>query len=152
MEKMDSNIIWQIAIVVRDIDKALKDYAELFGMELPEVIVSGVGENERIYYRGELTEAVHKLAFFKMGLIQLELIEPNEEPSTWRDFLNLKGEGVHHVAVFVKDRNEALEFLNEKGIQSLQKGEFAVGTYDYMDTVAQLGVILSVSEKYKNIR
>ncbi|HWT73251.1 MAG TPA: VOC family protein [Mobilitalea sp.] len=152
MENLDSNIIWQIAVVVRNIQKAAKNYAKLFGMEIPEILVSGLDEKESVIYKGSPSNAIHKLTFFKMGLIQLELIEPNNEPSTWRNFLEQKGEGVHHIAVFVKSEEEALEYLGEKGIKPLQRGIFELGTYNYMDTEKQLGVILSLSEKYKNMR
>jgi len=152
MDNLDSRIIWQIAIVVRDIKKTAENYARLFGMEMPEILISGLNENESIFYRGNATNAIHKLAFFKMGLIQLELIEPNNEQSTWRDFLDHKGEGVHHVAVFVENEKDALEFLAGKEINPIQRGIFEMGTYNYMDTEEQLGVILSISEKYKNMR
>lgn len=152
MDNLDSKIIWQIAIVVNDIKKTAKNYARLFGMEMPEILVSGLKENESVVYKGFQSNAVHKLAFFKMGLLQLELIEPNNEPSTWRDFLDHKGEGIHHVAVFVKNENEALDFMGGKEIYPIQKGIFEMGTYNYMDTEKQLGVILSISEKYKNMR
>ncbi len=152
MNKLDSNILWQIAIVVSDIEATARNYAELFGMEMPEILVSGTGQDECVYYNGEYSPAVHKLAFLKMGMLQLELIQPNSAPSTWKDFMEQHGEGIHHIAFFVKDNAQTLEFLEKRGIMPLQKGIFTVGSYNYMDTIDKLGVIVSVSEKYSNMR
>ena len=41
-------------------------------------------------------KAAAKLAFFDLTPgVQLELIEPNHEPSVWRDHLDKYGEGIH---------------------------------------------------------
>ncbi|GFR39044.1 hypothetical protein PRECH8_23400 [Insulibacter thermoxylanivorax] len=59
-------------------------------------------------YNGEVTAARAKLAFFDMGSLQLELIEPDEHPSTWREHLDQHGEGVHHIAFQIQGVQEKL--------------------------------------------
>jgi hypothetical protein len=34
---------------------------------------------------------------FMLGL-SIELIEPDGKPSTWQEFLDIRGEGIHHIA------------------------------------------------------
>ena len=41
--------------------------------------------------------------FFDLENIQLELIQPNGVKSTWQDFLDEHGEGIHHIAFPVKE-------------------------------------------------
>ncbi|OGD24120.1 MAG: hypothetical protein A2Y69_08870 [Candidatus Aminicenantes bacterium RBG_13_59_9] len=43
--------------------------------------------------------------------ITLELIEPDRNPSTWREFLDAKGEGIHHVAFEIKGMDEKTALL-----------------------------------------
>ncbi len=152
MEKLDSTIVWQIAIVVEDIEKTARNYSELFGVEMPEIIYGGPPEETKVLYRDNPVRAEHKMAFIKMGLMQLEIIEPNHQPSAWRDFLDNQGEGVHHIALNVGDVTETLEFLNTKGMKLLQRGEFGGGSYHYVDSYPALGVVLELSEKKKERR
>ena len=95
-------------------------------------------------YYGEPSSATAKLAFFDMGQVRLELIEPDETPSTWRDFLNAHGPGIHHIAFNVNDMEEATARLGEAGIPTVQTGDFPGGCYAYCDGTARLGAILEL--------
>lgn len=57
-----------------------------------------------------------------MGSLQLELIEPDHQPSTWRDYLNEHGEGLHHIAFAVEGMKEKIMLLEGKGFPLQQKG------------------------------
>ena len=147
MDKMDSNIMWHIGIIVRDIEKKAQNYADIFGMKVPPII--SVKPKELTWYKGKELDIQHKMVFFKMGLVQIELIEPNEEESSFREFLDKHGEGIHHVTFNVKDMNETTEFLGQKGIDVVQKGDFEGGCYAYVDATEQLGAILELYQKNK---
>jgi hypothetical protein len=54
-------------------------------------------------FMGEPSEATVKLAFFDFGQVQVELIQPDETPSVWRNYLNAKGDSAHHIAFRVRD-------------------------------------------------
>ena len=45
----------------------------------------------------------------------MSTIEPNEEPSTWRQYLNEKGEGIHHIAFNVENTEEAVKACEAHG-------------------------------------
>jgi 4-hydroxyphenylpyruvate dioxygenase-like putative hemolysin len=83
-----------------------------------------------------------------MGQLSLELIEPVGGPSTWREFLDQKGEGVHHMAFVVQDTDEAVSFLEEAGIEVIQQGDYTGGRYTYLDSVSLLGVVLELLENF----
>ena len=89
-------------------------------------------------------DARAKLAFFDLGHVQLELIEPVGGPSTWQEFLDTKGEGVHHIAFNIEDMDAQVAMLEEKGMPLVQRGDFQGGCYSYIDSTAQLGVMIEL--------
>lgn len=57
-----------------------------------------------------------KLAHAKIGPVQYELLEPVEgHESLWADFLESRGEGLHHICHTVADVDEAAAKLVEDG-------------------------------------
>jgi hypothetical protein len=46
-----------------------------------------------------------------MGSLELELLEPDHHPSTWRESLDKNGEGPHHIAFVVEGMNEKIAML-----------------------------------------
>jgi catechol 2,3-dioxygenase-like lactoylglutathione lyase family enzyme len=143
---LGTNVIAQVAIIVRDIERTSRKMADFFGVEPPAWFWTDPQEKARTRYRGEPTEARAKLAFFDMGSLQLELIEPDEHPSTWREFLDEHGEGVHHIAFVVKGMQEKIRALEQMGMPLVQKGEYTGGRYAYFDTVNDLKVMLELLE------
>ena len=79
-----------------------------------------------------------------MGSLQLELIEPDHNPSTWRESLDKNGEGLHNIAFVVEGLNEKVTALERKGMPLLQKGEYTGGRYAYVDTLRDLKVIIEL--------
>jgi len=141
-----TNVICQIGVVVRNIERTAKIYSDVFGMEVPQVIITDPEEQAHTKYHGNPTPARAKLAFFSMGSLSLELIEPIGGPSTWKEFLDTHGEGIHHIAFQVKGMDWVLDYLNEKGIKQIQRGDFTGGRYAYVDSKEPLGVILELLE------
>jgi 4-hydroxyphenylpyruvate dioxygenase-like putative hemolysin len=84
-----------------------------------------------------------------MGQVSLELIEPIGGPSTWREFLDQRGEGVHHIAFVVRDTDEVVELLEGKGVGVIQQGDYTGGRYTYVDSAPTLGVILELLENFE---
>lgn len=146
MYKIGNNLICQVGIIVNDIEKIAGNYSKIFGMKMPAIIVTDAEEKAQTRYRGEPTKARAKLAFFNMGQVQLELIEPDEHPSTWREFLDAHGQGIHHIAFIIKGMNEVVAYLENNGMPLVQKGEYTGGRYAYMDSVPKLGAILELLE------
>jgi methylmalonyl-CoA/ethylmalonyl-CoA epimerase len=145
---MGADIICQVGLIVRDIERSAEAYSRVLGMPKPEVIVTDGPEIAHTRFRGEPTDARARLAFFDMGQISLELIEPIGGPSTWQEFLDEKGEGVHHIAFSVKDTDRAVAFLEGNGIGVVQQGDYTGGRYTYVDSAAVLGVILELLENF----
>jgi len=140
-----TNVICQIAVVVRDIERAARRYADVFGLEVPSWHLTAPKEETNIRYRGQSTDARAKLAFLQMGpQLNIELIEPVGAPSVWQEHLESHGEGVHHIAFRVQGMDEVLAYLDGKGIPAVQRGDFTGGQYAYIDSAADLGVMLEL--------
>ena len=145
-ETLGSSVVCQIGLVVRDIERSTKAYADLFGVQVPDWSLTGPEEVAHTRYRGQPTQARAKLAFFQLGSVSLELIEPLGGPSTWREFLETNGEGVHHIAFRIQGMAEQVGILDKRGMPPVQRGDYAGGHYAYIDSAPQLGVILELLE------
>ena len=140
--------VTQIGVVVQDIEKASQAYAEFLGMDKPQWFLTDTVDKAHTVFKGKSTEARAKLAFFELDNITIELIEPVGGPSTWQEFLENKGEGIHHIAFEIKDMDKKIERLKAGGISLLQKGDYEGGRYSYMDGGASLGLILELLENF----
>jgi hypothetical protein len=143
---LGSNTVCQVAIVVRDIVKKSKAWAELLGVPVPEWRITDTADVSHMKFRGKPSEARAKLAFFDLGQVRLELIEPAGAPSTWQEFLSQKGEGIHHMAFFVQGTDSVLARLEAQGIPLVQRGDYKGGCYAYVDGLQKLGAIVELLE------
>ncbi|MBS4220352.1 VOC family protein [Bacillus sp. FJAT-49711] len=146
---LGTNVITQIGILVHDIEKTSQVYADFFGVEKPEAITTDTIEKAQTEYKGEPSIARAKLAFFDMGSVQVELIEPDEQPSTWREHLDEHGEGVHHIAFQIEGMKEKIQVLEQANMPLVQKGEYEGGRYAYIDSVKDLKVMIELLENDK---
>ncbi|MBU2937987.1 methylmalonyl-CoA epimerase [Lacinutrix sp. C3R15] len=102
------NKIEHIGIAVKDLEKANKLYAQLFG--------------ESHYKVEEVASEGVNTSFFKVGENKIELLEATNADSAIAKFIDKKGEGIHHIAFDVTDiekeifrlKNEGFKIINEK--------------------------------------
>lgn len=143
---LGNNVVTQIGILVHDIEKVSEAYAAFFGVDKPNIFWTDAYEQARTEYEGEPSQARAQLAFFDMGSLQIELIQPDQHESTWRNYLNEHGEGPHHIAFGIKGMQEKIEVLAQAGFPLQQKGEYTGGRYAYIDTFPQLKVLVELLE------
>ena len=143
---LGTRVVTQIGILVRDIEKAAQAWADFFGIAKPQITVTDTVDVAKTEYRGESTPTRAKLAFIDAGQLQIELIEPDDAPSTWREHLDRYGEGPHHIAFVIDGMKEKVLALESRGMPLIQKGEYTGGRYAYMDTFPQLKVIVELLE------
>lgn len=78
-----------LGIAVRSLDEAVRRYEEALGL--------------RCEHREEVPSQKVRTAFFTVGDVHLELLEPTAEDSPLAKFLNDRGEGIHHLAFATDD-------------------------------------------------
>ncbi len=152
LEMMKDQKFAQMAFVVRDVEKAKTEFSRLFGFkEVPPTCDLGPVETAKTEYKGRPAPEIEcKIAYFDFENIQIELMEPNEVPSAWRDWLDAHGESLHHVSFFVTSTRERIRELEEKGMELVQQGDFADGSgcYAYLDTKGKLPCLIELLENY----
>jgi methylmalonyl-CoA/ethylmalonyl-CoA epimerase len=129
MKTLDENLIIQVAVAVADIEKSAKILADIFGMDVPEIMDMHDNKAEYInYYKGKKTDSYTKTCYFKMGQLDLELIQPVGENIEQSDFLKKnKGSGLHHIAFNIKNIEQKIKKLEEKGLKVVQRTKFPGG-------------------------
>jgi len=144
---LGTHTVMQVGLLVHDIEKTAQVYADFLGVPKPPIQVTDVLEKSQAKYRGAPTRARAKLAFLKVGEnLDLELIEPDHEPSTWREDLDRKGECVHHIAFVVKGMKEKVAALAAEDMPLVQSGEYTGGRYAYIDANRDLKVLIELLE------
>ena len=145
-----SNKVTQVGFIVKDIVASKKKFAAFLGLPEPEHFLAGDYEITQTEVEGKpAPDANSYLAFFDVGEnLQLELIQPNGVKSTWQDHLDKHGEGMHHIAFFVKDMKKQLKACEDFGMPCVQKGEYGDGSgrYAYVDGLKDLKCIIELLE------
>jgi methylmalonyl-CoA/ethylmalonyl-CoA epimerase len=100
--RLDSPRLHHVAVVVADLDEALRRYQTL-----------GFSGGERFV----LAEQAVEVATLRSGTGWIELIRPTVPDGPIARFLAKRGEGVHHVAYAVPDLKATLKGLEASGIR-----------------------------------
>jgi methylmalonyl-CoA/ethylmalonyl-CoA epimerase len=141
---IDPNRMCQVALVVRDIEKTAGNLCAIFGLPMPETFTLPPAAEAHTRFRGKPTKTRARLAVLKMGPVVLELTQPDSEPSSWKEFLDGRGEGVHHIGFMVDDLPGTLSFLQKRGISERHSGDYPGGRYVFVESAEKLGVIVNV--------
>ncbi len=138
--------VMQVGLVVENIDSAVQAWSLLLGVDRPPVITTDPVDIAHTKYQNESTPARAKLAFFDLGQVSLELIQPLGEPSIWNDQVIAHGPSLHHIAFEIKGMQEQIQGLQEHGLRLMQSGDYQGGRYAYMDGQNQFGAVIELLE------
>ena len=147
---VDTSRIAQVAIVVRDLDTTLAAWKALLGIEPEVYLTTGTFDETGTEYAGQPTPARIKTACFRIGNFELELMQPIDGPSVWRDHLEQHGDGLHHLG-FVSDRIEdGVASFEELGVPVIQRAsydnEYGHGRNVYFDSASVFGAMVELNE------
>ncbi len=96
-----------IGIAVKSLDEAVKFYENALGLKCEKI--------------EEVPSQKVKTAFFDIGGVHLELLEPTAEDSPIAKFLQRNGEGVHHIAYYTDDIATQLKKAKEAGCKLINE-------------------------------
>ena len=134
----------QVGVVVKDVEKTVQRLNEL-----------GIGPFEEMklppdrqeWVRGEPMLADARIMGAKLGGINLEIIQPIAPKAPHQEFLDSKGEGIHHIMVMVDDIEKEIKRLTDKGCTVLLDIRMPGGKHGaYIDLNAG-GIIVEMFEK-----
>ena len=140
-------VISQIGIVVEDL-KAAVDRMRLVYQAEPDWQAE-TPETER-YYFGKPGNFRCRMAFYTFANVDLELMEPLEGESMWKDFLRTGRRGLHHIRYDVEDLDTVIAAFQAEGVavgmSGLAAGRNAGRRWACMDTERQLGYVIELFE------
>jgi methylmalonyl-CoA/ethylmalonyl-CoA epimerase len=139
------NKLHHISIVVRDAEKA-QGFYESIGIG-PWVDYPPMEEYVKIEVPDEKGFYNLKIKSARVGPVQLQLIEPGDGESLYKDHLKKKGEGVYHLGFEVGDISTADSTIEAMGLQVLSSGRRENGSgFSYLNTASDAGVTLLVRQ------
>lgn len=97
--------VQHIALIVENLEEGLVFWRDKLGLTL-ERVQEVPGEKARV-------------AFFPLGEVDIELVQPLDKDSGLGRFLQKRGPGMHHLCLRVDDLEGMLEHLQMQGIQLL---------------------------------
>lgn len=89
---LGTTTVTQVGIIARDIESKARAWSEILGLPMPEIIITDTVDIAQTEHQGQTSPARAKLAFFRMGQVDIELIEPIGEPARGRT--NLMGTAI----------------------------------------------------------
>lgn len=105
--RMDEMItgLRHIGIIVKDVKKSVSIFKHIFDLKEDDIRIVPPG----------ITKGESSFAFIPTGGIELELIQPLSE--RFREMIGTPPEGINHFAYTVKDIDEAVKLMGEKGVR-----------------------------------
>ena len=136
----------QINIIVKDIETAAEKWAQILGTEKPEIREMSLEGGENYTYRGEPVSCKLLFAVIPMNGFVLELHQPAGGPSTFQEFLDKHGNGVHHIGFEVGEARDAvIENLAGMGFDTNRTlGIYPGSSWTIVDAEDVLGVNLNI--------
>jgi methylmalonyl-CoA/ethylmalonyl-CoA epimerase len=139
------------SIVVRDIEKAITHFESLEVGPFPPFL-GGPGmafagktvKGSPVDYDMDL-----RLAKSQLGGIGFELIQPLKGETVYTEFLEKKGEGLHHLAYAVEDFDAEVAEMQRRGFKIVQTGAMPNSRWAYFDTDKVGGMLVELCEAPK---
>ena len=137
----------QVAVVVKDLTAGMEFFNRTMGVARFYVIEDfGLHARDKTF-RGRPAEQNFKLALAYSGDTQIELIQHLSGDTCYKEHLERRGEGLHHLGFFLYDLEayqRALDSLGAAGYAPLMSGRFGTTRYTYFDTEAAIGSIMEI--------
>jgi methylmalonyl-CoA/ethylmalonyl-CoA epimerase len=124
----------QVSYAVRDLDEAARRLDPLFGpfvtapVDLPDVLCDG--------RRGPVSL---KLGFGRSGALEVELVQVVAGAFPQREFLERRGEGIHHVRFTVDDLDAKVDLMRAGGFSVVAGADTPQARFAYLEAPAIIG-------------
>ena len=137
--------LYRTGVVVWDLQKAVRDYTEVYGIDSWKVVHHTPSRLQNSAYFGRKVSHGYSSAVGTTpgGAITFELIQPGPGPSTFKQFLYSRGEGVHHLLLRAGNRadlSDLRDWLRGQDIKVMQSENIdGLVQTEYYDTRKALG-------------
>jgi methylmalonyl-CoA epimerase len=126
-----------VAIVVHDLDEAIRTYRDELGLTVSKRLL--------------MPEQEVEIAFLPVGDAAIELISPTTETSGVAKYLAKRGEGLHHICLEVADVRASLAELAARDVQLIHEEpiQAAEGLGFFVHPKAAHGVLIEFLQPHQ---
>jgi len=135
----------QVALVVRNLRESMRHYWEALGVGPWPVWAFDSSNLADMTPHGKPGDYSFRVGMAYVGDVSIELVEPLQGESIFKEFLNRKGEGIHHLKCSSQDAERIVEQFKKKGGKVLQSAKIGDAAFHYLDTESELGFILELA-------
>ena len=124
-----------VCIAVKDIADTVKFYQDTFGLGHINIV--------------EVPDQKVKAALVKVGGTELEFIQPTDPTTGVAQFIEKRGEGMHHICFAVEHLAETLKGMEAKGIRLIDKAprKGLAGNIAFIHPAATRGVLIELVDQ-----
>jgi catechol 2,3-dioxygenase-like lactoylglutathione lyase family enzyme len=141
----------QVGFVVEDVDKAVKNYYERFGVGGWQIYTYGPPLLSYMTRHGKPCSYKSRIALSNFSETRIELIQALEGDTVYREFIDKHGYGIQHLGIYVADIKAAMAEAEAAGIRVTMEGAgFGLdgdGHFAYLDTEELLGITYELIER-----
>jgi methylmalonyl-CoA/ethylmalonyl-CoA epimerase len=139
------------ALVVKDMDKAVKLFEALEVGPFPPFL-GGTGmsfSGKTVHGKPVDYDMDLRIARSDLGGLTVELIQPLKGRSIYDEFLEEKGEGLHHLAFMVDDFDAEVADMEKKGFRVIQTGAMPNTKWAYLEAEGPGGMLIELCQAHK---
>jgi methylmalonyl-CoA/ethylmalonyl-CoA epimerase len=132
----DGMRVHHLAVVVDDLDKALRFWRDALGLEVSHI--------------EDVPEQASQVAFLPAGEAEIELVRPTTDDSGVARYLSKRGPGMHHICLSVPDIMASLQRLASQGIRLINPEPIAGSDgrlYAFVHPESTGGVLLELYQE-----
>lgn len=121
-----------VAIAVKDIADTVKFYQDMFGLGHITIV--------------EVPDQKVKAALVKIGGTELEFIQPTDPTTGVAQFIEKRGEGMHHICFAVDHLADTLKGMEAKGVRLIDRvsRKGLAGNIAFLHPAATRGVLIEL--------
>ena len=126
-----------IGVIVKDGEEAAKLFSEFFGFSKATPQPEMAPQED------------FRSVFLAAGDVTIELIEPTDPNGSLANFLQKRGEGLHHISIEVDDIDRKLDSLKAKGARLINEKSQVIGDSKvaFVHPSAAKGILVELTEK-----
>lgn len=137
--------IQQIACLTRDLEKSMQAWIDVLRIGPWRVFRFTDKTVKNLRVGGRLIEEPFEfhIGITHVGNMEIELIQPVRGPMIYEEYLQRRGEGLHHIKERIPDDQliKTVEDFRVQGVDVTQTGQFVADFHFYLDTEPKLDFV-----------
>ena len=137
--------IQQIAWLTRDLEKSMQQWIDVLKIGPWRVFrfTDKTVKNLKVGGKPVTQPFEFRIAITHVGDMEIELIQPVRGPMIYQEYLDRRGEGLHHIKEKLPEDELriAVDDYEKRGIEVMQTGQFVADFHFYLNTEPRLDFI-----------